>query len=131
MTDLYLLLFVLGRVLLGGYFIKNGYGHLSNVKGLAGYAASKGTPMPELAVIVTGVMLLLGGLGILLGVWVKLAVLLLAVFLIGVTFQMHRYWEVEDPMQKMGENVNFYKNLALLGAVLMLLGIPLPWVAAL
>ena len=126
-----LYLFLLGRILLGGYFIKNAYNHFKNYKGLAGYAGSKGTPIPVLAVFVTGALLLVGGLGILFGVWVKVALTCLAVFLVGVTFQMHRYWEVSDPMQKMGESVNFYKNLALLGAVLMLLAIPTPWAMSL
>ena len=119
-------LFLLGRILLGGYFIKNGYNHLKNLNMLTGYAQSKGVPMPKIAVFVTGLMLLFGGLGILLGVYVQLSILLLVVFLLITTFKMHQYWTVTDPMQRMGEHVNFYKNLGLLGAVLMLLAIPLP-----
>jgi putative oxidoreductase len=34
---------------------------------------------------------------------------------------MHPFWKVQDPMAKMGEMVNFTKNLALLGAVAMFL----------
>lgn len=120
-------LFVLGRILLGGYFLMNAYNHFKNLDMLTGYAQSKSVPMPKVAVFVTGAMLLLGGAGVLLGVWVQLAVLLLTVFLVGVTYQMHKYWEVTDPMMRMTERVNFYKNLALLGAVLMLLAIPVPW----
>ena len=124
-------LFLLGRVLLGGYFIKNGYNHLKNLNILTGYAQSKDVPMPKVAVFVTGLMLLFGGLGILLGVYIQISVLLLAVFLLFTTFKMHQYWTVADPMQRMGEHVNFYKNLGLLGAVLMLLAVPLPWVLSL
>ena len=120
-------LFLLGRVLLGGYFIMNAYNHFKNANALSGYAASKGTPNPKLAVLGTGVLLLLGGAGILLGVYIQYAVILLSIFLVGVTFQMHKYWTVAEPMQRMGEHVNFYKNLALLGAVLLLLFIPEPW----
>src|SRR3989338_835026 len=124
-------LFVLGRILLGGYFIKNAYNHFKNNQMLSGYAGSKGVPVHKLAVFVTGAMLLWGGAGVLLGVYVEYSVALLALFLVGVTFMMHRYWEISDPMQRMGENVNFYKNLGLLGAVLMLLAIPTPWVMSL
>lgn len=116
-------LFVLGRVLLGGYFIKNGYNHFKNVGILAGYAQSKGVPMAKQAVLLTGLMMTLGGLGILLGVYVQASVLLLALFLLVTTFQMHQYWKVSDPMARMGEHINFYKNLALLGSLLMLLAI--------
>ena len=120
-------LFLLGRVLLGGYFIMSGYNHFKNLQSYSGYAQSKGVPMPNLAVLVTGAILALGGLGVLLGVWINLAILLLALFLIFVTPKMHAYWTITDPMMQMGERVNFYKNLALLGAVLMLLFIPTPW----
>lgn len=118
-------LFILGRVLLGGYFIMSGFNHLKHLEMLTGYAQSKGIPMPKASVAVSGLMLLLGGLGILLGVWVNIAVLLISVFLIVTTFKMHQYWKVAEPMTKMGEQINFNKNLALLGAVLMLLEIPL------
>jgi len=124
-------LFVLGRILLGGYFIMSGFNHFVTLEGSAGYAASKGVPMPKLAVVVTGLMMLLGGLGILLGVYVQCAVLLLSLFLLGTLVKMHKYWEVTDPMQKMGERINFYKNLGLLGAIIMLLAIPLPWAMSL
>ena len=126
-----LYLFLLGRILLGGYFIMSGYNHFKNLNMLTGYAQSKGVPMPKVAVFITGLLLLLGGAGILLGVYVEYAVLLLSVFLVGVTFKMHQYWTISDPMQRMGEQVNFYKNLGLLGGVLMLLAIPLPWALSL
>ncbi len=120
-------LFLLGRVLLGGYFLMSGYNHIKNLGMLTGYAQSKGVPMPKVAVFGTGVMLLLGGAGILLGFQVQCAILLISVFLVVTTFMMHQYWTISDPMQRMGERVNFYKNLGLLGAVLMLLSIPTPW----
>jgi uncharacterized membrane protein YphA (DoxX/SURF4 family) len=119
---------MLGRILLGGYFIKNGFNHFKNVKGLTPYAESKGVPMPELSVYITGAMLFLGGLGILLGVYIELSVLLLVLFLLGTLVKMHVYWSVTDPMARMGEEVNFYKNLALIGGLLMILSIPTPWV---
>ena len=124
-------LFLLGRALLGGYFIMSGYAHFKNLQSYSGYAQSKGVPMPKLAVAVTGFMLILGGLGVILGAWVNLSVLLLSIFLVLVTPKMHAYWKITDPMQQMGERVNFYKNLALLGAVLMLLAIPAPWALSL
>jgi uncharacterized membrane protein YphA (DoxX/SURF4 family) len=47
--------------------------------------------------------------------------LALVVFLVPVTFLMHNFWAVEDQQRKMGEMVNFMKNLALLGFVLIIL----------
>src|SRR3989338_2759588 len=124
-------LFILGRVLLWGYFLRSGYNHFKNLGMLTGYAQSKGVPMPKEMVMLTGLMMLLGGAGVLLGVYIEFSVLLLSLFLLGTLVKMHKYWEVADPMAQMGESVNFYKNLGLLGAILMLLSIPLPWVMSL
>lgn len=120
-------LFILGRVLLGGYFIMSGYNHFKNLGMLTGYAKSKGVPMPREAVLLTGLMMVLGGSGILLWVYLKFSILLLVVFLVVTTFTMHQYWKVTDSTQKMGEMANFNKNMALLGALLLLFAIPLPW----
>lgn len=121
MFYLFVFLFLLGRVLLGGYFIMNGYNHFKNLENMSQYAMSKKVPMPKLAVGFTGAMLLLGGVGVIVGYFAPIALMLLAVFLIGVTFQMHQFWKIEDPMQKMGEQINFFKNLGLLGSILILI----------
>ena len=123
-------LFVLGRILLGGYFIMSGFNHFKNHAALSGYAQSKGVPMAKLSVWVTGLMMLIGGFGILLGAWVNLSIALLALFLLSAAFMMHPYWKATDEMSRMNDRINFMKNLALAGAILMLLMIPLPWAAA-
>jgi putative oxidoreductase len=124
-------LFILGRILLGGYFLMSGFSHLKSLEGTAGYAASKKVPMPKVAVSVTGIMMLLGGAGVLLGIYTMWSILLLSVFLLCVSFQIHDFWNDTDPMQKMTNKINFTKNIALMGAILMLLAIPTPWVMAL
>ncbi|MGH7507925.1 MAG: DoxX family membrane protein [Gemmatimonadales bacterium] len=120
-------LFLLGRLLFGGFFLVSGYRHFTGVAGMAPYAASKGVPAPKLAVLVSGVLLALGGLSILLGLYSRLGVLLLACFLIPVTFVMHNYWADTDPQTRQMNEIQFHKNLALLGAALMLLLVPEPW----
>jgi uncharacterized membrane protein YphA (DoxX/SURF4 family) len=120
-------LFLIGRILLGGYFLKSGIAHFTHRAAMTGYAQSKGVPSPALAVAVSGALLLVGGAGVLLGSYVPWAVLALVLFFVPVTFLMHAYWKDTDPMTEMGNQVNFWKNVALLGAVLCLLAIPMPW----
>jgi len=121
------IVFVIGRILLGGFFVANGINHFRNLNMMAGYAKSKGTPASTLAVGGTGVLLLLGGLSLVFGFQPLVGAALLVIFLLGVSFKMHNYWTVQDPQAKMGEQVNFMKNMALLGALLMLVAIPRPW----
>lgn len=121
------ILFLVGRVLYGGFFVMSGMKHFTQMPMMAGYAQSKGVPAPKLAVGGSGLLLVLGGLGVLLGAYVQIALLFVALFLIPVTFQMHSYWKESDPNMKMSNEVNFWKNIALLGAALVMLIIPVPW----
>ena len=120
------ILFLVGRILVGGYYIMNGYNHFAKGKMMAGYAKSKGVPMPEIAIPLTGLLLLLGGLSLLLGIYPYIGVALIIIFLVPVTFMMHNFWAVPQE-QKMADMVHFLKNIALIGSTLMLLAIPPPW----
>jgi putative oxidoreductase len=120
-------LFLLGRIIFGGYFVMAGFSHFQNLNMMVGYAKSKGTPAPTLAVGGSGLMLILGGLSMLLGLYPVVGIVLLALFLVGVTPVMHNFWTVKDPQARMGEMINFTKNVALLGALLMILAVPQPW----
>lgn len=120
-------LFLLGRILFGGFFLFNAYRHFTRVGMMAPYAASKGVPAPRLAILASGVLLLLGGASMLLGVWPRWGVLCLVLFLVPVTFTMHAFWADQDPQMRQMNEVQFQKNVALLGAALMTLLIPTPW----
>ena len=119
-------LFFVGRLILGGYFLYNAYNHLFKTKDLTAYAVSKSVPRSRAAVIATGILLLFGGYSLLTGVRVEAGITALVIFLVLVSYYMHPYWKEEGP-GRMGDQINFWKNMALLGALLMLLAIPTPW----
>lgn len=121
---------MLGRALFGGYFLYSGINHFQNKALLSGYSASKGVPYPDAAVAGSGAMLVLGALSVLTGVRPKFGASLIGAFLLGVTATMHDFWTVEDPQQRMGEQINFTKNVALLGATLVAAAMPEPWPAS-
>jgi putative oxidoreductase len=120
-------LFLLGRAIFGGYFVWNGLNHFQNEHMLSQYAASKGVKAPDVAVPATGAMLLGGGLSVLAGAKPRQGLAALIGFLVPVTFTMHRFWEIEEPSQQMAELVNFTKNMALVGAALMMMQLEEPW----
>lgn len=113
-------LLILGRILFGGFFVMSGINHLKNLKAMTGYAMSKGVPSPSLAVAVSGLMILLGGLGVIFWQYVAISLTLIGVFLVLVTPKMHAFWSTNDPQSKMMEMIQFQKNMALLGATIMI-----------
>lgn len=122
--------FLIGRLVFGGFFLYNGINHLKNRKLLAQYAGAKHVPQPDVAVTVSGALLVAGGASLILGYKPKLGTLAIAAFLASVSPIMHDFWSIEDPNQRTNEMINFTKNLALLGASLALAGVEEPWPAA-
>jgi uncharacterized membrane protein YphA (DoxX/SURF4 family) len=111
----------LGLIIFGAYFVYSGFNHFKNEAMLTGYAKSKGVPSPRFAVLLSGAMMMVGGLGFISAMYLSESATLLLLFLVPTTFMMHQFWKVSDAQAKMGDMINFTKNLALIGALLMML----------
>lgn len=122
--------FLLGRLVFGGFFLYSGIHHFVDRKMLAQYAAAKKVPLPDVAVMASGAMMIVGGASILSGVKPKWGALAIMGFLAGVSPMIHDFWSHQDPNQRQAEMVNFTKNLALLGGALALMGVEEPWPAS-
>jgi putative oxidoreductase len=114
---------LIGRILFAALFLASGVGHLTQSEAMAGYAKARGVPQAKLAVLGSGVLIIIGGLLVLLGIWMDLGALLLVIFLIPTAFLMHAFWKETDPMAKQTELVSFNKDIALGGAALLILGL--------
>jgi uncharacterized membrane protein YphA (DoxX/SURF4 family) len=112
--------YLIGRIILGIFFLFNALNHLTRVSMMAAYTASKGVPLAAPVVVVTGLQLAVGGLMLLLGWYVWIGALLLVVFLVPVALVMHNFWAVQDSQMRTFELVQFTKNFALAGALLMI-----------
>jgi uncharacterized membrane protein YphA (DoxX/SURF4 family) len=119
-------LFLAGRILLGGFFLLNGAQHFTNVTAMSAYAALKGVPAPMAAVLISGVLLLIGGVTLLLGIAPRVGLAALMIFLVPVTVIMHGFW-AETGAARVADLAHFLKNVGLMGAILMLLAVPVPW----
>jgi putative oxidoreductase len=121
------ILFVVGRLLFGGLFLYNGINHFTNFATTKGYTAYKGVPMPEVATVLSGLWLVISGASVVAGFRPEIGLYMIALFLLGVTPKMHDFWNAHDAQARMGEFINFTKNMAMLGAALALLAVPRPW----
>ena len=94
----------IGRILFALIFINSGISHLTKLEAMTGYAKYKKVPAAKLSVIVSGLMILVGGIYVALGIYADLGALLIAIFLIPTALIMH----------------TFFKDIALAGAALMI-----------
>ncbi len=117
---------LIGRIIVGIFYLYNGINHFVKFSEMTEYAKYKGIPLAGVGVAVSGLLLITAALTILLGIFPEVGVAALVVFFIPVTFMMHNFWAVPQE-QQMAEMVNFTKNITLLGSALMFLGIKKPW----
>ena len=113
--------FLAGRILFAIMFFNSGLvGHILGRKGTAAYARQSGVPLAESSVVASGAMIIVGSVLVALGAWGDLGALLIAAFLVAVTPVMHAFWRESEPMTKQLQQINFLKNVSLLGGALVL-----------
>lgn len=82
---------------------------------------AKGIPFAEVALLITIVLVLGGGLMILIGWRVRWAAALLFLWMIPATLYFHAFWTY-PPEQMFNQTNHFLKNLALTGTLLFIVG---------
>ncbi len=110
---------LVGRILLALIFIVSGLGKVMNYGGTAGYMASAGLPMVGLLLPLTIAVELGGGLLIAFGMFTRIVAIVEFLFLIPVTLVFHHFWDV-PAAQAMMQQINFLKNVAIMGGMLLL-----------
>ena len=109
---------LLGRLFFALIFLMAGPNHFSGQT--IAYAASQGVPLASIAVPLSGVLAIVGGLSILLGYRARIGAWLIVLFLVAVTPMMHKFWTVTDPMMQQMQMIMFMKNVAMLGGALLI-----------
>ena len=127
MSDIERILFFVGRALVGLFLILMGMNHFGNLQQMTMNVAEVGLPAPMVAVIISGILLVLAGVSFLLGFQPPIGVLAAALFFVPVTLVMHDFWAIEDPAARQEELMTFLRNVGILGSFLLYLAIPRPW----
>jgi putative oxidoreductase len=114
---------LLGRVLLCVIFFVSAVAFkIPKFNDVVGIMANEGIPQPKFMLIGAIAFLIAGSLMVVLGWQARLGAALLLVFLILATYYFHDFWNMAADAQKQQEEMgNFMKNLALMGAMLVLI----------
>ncbi|MBA9006588.1 DoxX family protein [Thermomonospora cellulosilytica] len=109
---------LIGRIVFTAIFIGSAVGHLTATDAMAGYAQAKKLPQPRLAVRASGIYILVASAMLILGIWPDLAALALVPFLLMTAFIFHDFWTVRDPGTRRQEQLQFLKDVSLVGGAL-------------
>ncbi len=109
--------FALGRFLMSVIFILSGIFKLIQFGAVAGMMASKGIPLAPVALVITLVIEIGGGLLLLTGFKAQYVAIVMALWLVPVTLTFHNFWAFQGQAQQ-EQMTNFLKNLAIIGGLL-------------
>ena len=111
---------LIGRILLVVLFVWSGFNKLMGLSGTATYIGGK-LPMGAALAPIVALVEIVGGLLIAIGFQTRVASVMLLVFTLLATFIFHDFWNMTGQARS-GNAINFYKNLALMGGFLILIG---------
>ena len=132
----------LGRILFAVLFILSGATKLFDIAAtaqeisakvvlpelLAPYTAqlegASGMPIAQILAITAGVVELVCGLLIALNFGARFFAIVLVLFVIVATYYFHNFWDAAAGPERMNNIVHALKNLSLIGALLMIAGLP-------
>lgn len=112
-----------GRLLIVAFFVIVGIRNLSkfHIEDHIKRLTMTGTPMPAVA-FWAGIALEFVGCALLLANWrPAIGVLCLIAFTVLATALLLRFWEMDDPMKRIGMQNGFMSNVAIVGGLLLLL----------
>ena len=112
--------FLLGRFLLGIYFIIPGLSKIFDYSGVLSLMILKGIPLSVIALPLTIFLQIFFGALIVLGKNLRLSALILFCLTILINFFMHNFWALNGDPSQAHETQNFIKNLAIAAGLLVL-----------
>ena len=105
------------RILLAAIFLVSGYDKIGGFSQVTAFMASKGIPLSEIALALSIVVEIGGGLLLIAGWKARWAAAALFLWLIPVTLIFHNFWAV-DAAQVQNQLNHFLKNLCIMGGML-------------
>jgi uncharacterized membrane protein YphA (DoxX/SURF4 family) len=110
---------MLARMCLAGIFIVAGYAAFSEPGQRIKRLPNVGLPESEELVKLNGAAMVGAGITLGLGIFPRLSALTLIGNLIPTTLAGHPFWRETDPKTREAQTIQFYKNLGLIGGLLL------------
>jgi putative oxidoreductase len=112
---------LVGRLLFAALFLPAGISKAMGFAAFSGSLAAKGMPYADAWAAAAVAIEVLAPIALILGVAPRVTALILIAFVIMATATSHRYWEFAEAAARRPQEVNFFKNGAILGGLLFYL----------
>jgi putative oxidoreductase len=108
---------LVGRIMLGWIYLSSGFPKLFDIAHVAATYSPRGLA-PWLVWIAVPAEFF-GGLFVVLGFATRYVAAVLVVFTIVASVSSHAYWDITDPALRRAQDVNFWKNVSMIGGLLI------------
>ena len=116
------ILLLVGRGLLGLYFVLPGISKITGFSDMSAYMAAHGVPLIPVLLVLTIVIQIGAGLSLIAGFKTQLMAFLLAGLTLIISVFMHDFWSMEEGIQRAHEMQNFVKNMAIMAGLMFVAG---------
>lgn len=113
-------LYPLGRFLLGLYFLLPGLAKVFLFQENLAVVVEREVPFPIFSLIFVAIAQIFFGTTLMLGKFVQLGSLVLAVVTVLINLYIHDFWNMADNPDQAHETQNFVKNLGIMAGLLVL-----------
>ena len=120
MHKIEILCLLVGRFLLGLYFILPGIQKITQYEMMSQYMLKFGVPMISLLLPLTIVLQIGLGLGVIVGYKARFCAFILAGLTLVISIYMHSFWNLPEGSDVAHETQNFVKNMAIMAGLLVL-----------
>ncbi|MEH6910357.1 MAG: DoxX family protein [Oceanicoccus sp.] len=114
---------LVGRGLLGLYFIVPGITKITGFAAMTEYMAAHNVPLVPVLLVVTIVVQIGGGACLAIGYRTQLMAFVLAGLTLVISVFMHNFWAMESGMEQAHEMQNFVKNMAIMAGLMYAVGV--------
>ncbi|WP_299074557.1 DoxX family protein [uncultured Paraglaciecola sp.] len=120
---------LLGRLLMGTYFILPGLQKITGYQAMTEYMLAHSVPATAILLPLTIVIQIAAGLAIIVGFKGKFAAFILAGLTLIISIYMHDFWGMEEGLARTHETQNFFKNMGIMAGLLMVANIGTGWLS--
>jgi putative oxidoreductase len=113
---------LLGRLLMGIYFILPGISKITDFDGMSAYMVAHDVPFVPVLLVFTIILQLGAGAALIVGFQGKWAAFVLAGLSLVISIFMHNFWDMEASIERTHETQNFFKNMGIVAGLLVIAG---------
>ena len=112
--------YIVGRFLLGLYFLLPGLSKVFLFQDNLDVVVLREVPFPYLSLSLVAIVQIFFGIMLMLGKYVHIGALVLAVVTLLINFYIHDFWNMVEDANQAHETQNFVKNLGIFAGLLVL-----------